>query len=213
MYDQNTERMRIANNRMEQKPMPRIHTLADVNSDRIGRGTDIWQFVVIFEGSTIGADCNICAHVLIESDVVVGDRVTVKSGVQLWDGLRVEDDVFIGPNVSFTNDMYPRSKEHESQLLETTIRKGASIGAGAVILPGIEIGPNSMIGAGSVVTKSVPALALVVGNPARVVGTVSDRFPMDANPGGSERQSQSPQPEADSTHTHIVAAPARMVNK
>jgi UDP-2-acetamido-3-amino-2,3-dideoxy-glucuronate N-acetyltransferase len=213
MSDQNTERMRSANNRLEQNSMPRIHTLADVKSDHIGRGTDIWQFVVIFKGSTIGADCNICAHVLIESDVVVGDRVTVKSGVQLWDGLRVEDDVFIGPNVSFTNDMFPRSKVHDSQLLLTTIRKGASIGAGAVILPGIEIGANSMIGAGSVVTKSVPALALVVGNPARVVGSVADRWPMDANPVGAERQSQPPQPEVDSTHTHNETAAARMVNK
>ncbi|GAB3560709.1 acyltransferase [Arthrobacter alkaliphilus] len=154
---------------------PRIHPLADVKSDQIGEGTNIWQFVVIFEGAKIGADCNICAHVLVESDVVIGDRVTVKSGVQLWDGLRVDEDVFIGPNATFANDIFPRSKNHENALLVTRVYRGASIGAGAVILPGVEIGPYSMIGAGSVVTRSVPANAVVVGNPARIIGNVSGR--------------------------------------
>ncbi len=117
-----------------------IHRLADVATQNIGAGTRIWQYVVILAEARIGADCNICSHVLIENDVIVGDRVTVKSGVQLWDGLRVGDDVFIGPNVSFTNDKFPRSKQYPTKFLETTIENGASIGAGAVILPGIVVG-------------------------------------------------------------------------
>jgi acetyltransferase-like isoleucine patch superfamily enzyme len=144
-----------------------IHKLADVASRSIGAGTRIWQYVVILAGARIGADCNICSHVLIENDVIVGDRVTVKSGVQLWDGLRVGDDVFIGPNATFTNDKFPRSKQYPAKFLETVIGPGASIGAGAVILPGITIGAGSMIAAGSVVTKSVESKSLVQGNPAR----------------------------------------------
>lgn len=148
--------------------MTKIHALSDVRSDDIGAHTSIWQYVVILDGAKIGDNCNVCAHVLIESDVEVGDRVTIKSGVQLWDGLRVEDDVFIGPNVTFTNDLFPRSKDRSSSFLRTRIRRGASIGGGAVILPGVEIGEFAMVGAGAVVTKSVPANAVVVGNPACV---------------------------------------------
>ena len=146
-----------------------IHGLADVQSTAIGPDTRIWQFVVILPNARIGADCNICSHVLIENDVIIGDRVTVKSGVQLWDGLRIEDDVFIGPNVTVTNDPFPRSKQYPKEFAVTTVKTGASIGGGATILPGITIGRHAMVGAGAVVTKSVPDGAVVVGNPARIV--------------------------------------------
>lgn len=146
-----------------------IHPLADVQSPEIGEGSRVWQFVVVLPGARIGRDCNICAHVLIEGDVVVGNRVTVKSGVQLWDGLRVEDDVFIGPNVSFTNDKHPRSRNPGFVPLQTRIGRGASIGAGATVLPGLHIGDGAVVGAGSVVTRDVPAGATVVGNPARLL--------------------------------------------
>jgi UDP-2-acetamido-3-amino-2,3-dideoxy-glucuronate N-acetyltransferase len=149
-----------------------VHHLADVASSRIGSGTNVWQFVVILSGASIGSDCNICSHVFIENDVVVGDRVTIKNGVQLWDGLRVGNDVFIGPNVTFTNDKYPRSKHYPEQFLPTVIEDGASIGAGAVILPGLRIGAASLIGAGSVVTADVAPGVLVRGNPARCVRTL-----------------------------------------
>lgn len=149
-----------------------IHPSAEVNSRFIGDNTRIWQYVVILEGAHLGSDCNICSHCLIENDVTLGNRVTVKSGVQLWDGLRVEDDVFIGPNVSFTNDIYPRSKIYPAKFGVTTIRRGSSIGANATILPGLTIGENAMVGAGTVVTRSVPPNAIVVGNPARIIGYV-----------------------------------------
>lgn len=149
-----------------------IHPLSDVQTARIGGNTRIWQFVVILPNARIGADCNVCSHVLIENDVIIGDRVTVKSGVQLWDGLRVEDDVFIGPNVTFTNDPFPRSKQYPPAFAITTVKAGASIGGGATILPGITIGRGAMVGAGAVVTKSVPDYALVVGNPARIIRTL-----------------------------------------
>ena len=151
---------------------PFIHALADVQSAVIGAGTRVWQFVVVLPGAKIGADCNICSHCLVESDVVVGDRVTVKSGVQLWDGLRVGDDVFIGPNASFANDRFPRSKKTPEKFLQTVLGAGASIGAGATILPGLTIGNNAMVAAGAVVTRSVPPNAIVVGNPAKIVGYV-----------------------------------------
>lgn len=157
------------------EPMPpSIHASADVQSNAIGEGTRVWQYVVILPKAKIGNDCNICSHVLIENDVVLGDRVTVKSGVQLWDGTHVEDDVFIGPNTSFSNDKRPRSKHYQTPL-RTHIGKGASIGAGAVILPGLTIGQHALIGAGAVVTRSVPAHAIVVGNPARISGYVNTK--------------------------------------
>lgn len=109
---------------------PQIHPLSDVQSAHIGPNTRIWQFVVILPGARIGAECNICSHVLIENDVIIGDRVTVKSGVQVWDGLRLEDDVFVGPNVTFTNDRYPRSKHYPDSFPLTTVQRGASIGGG-----------------------------------------------------------------------------------
>jgi len=135
----------------------------------LGEGTRVWAFVHILSGARLGAYCNICDHVFIESDVLLGDRVTVKCGVQLWDGLRVDNDVFIGPNVTFTNDMYPPSKDWPASKLETKIHAFASIGGGSVILPGITIGERVIVGAGSVVTKSVQPGAVVVGNPARVI--------------------------------------------
>jgi UDP-2-acetamido-3-amino-2,3-dideoxy-glucuronate N-acetyltransferase len=151
---------------------PFTHALADVQSTAIGTGTRTWQFVVVLAGAKIGQDCNICSHCLIENDVVIGDRVTVKSGVQLWDGLRVGDDVFIGPNASFANDRFPRSKKTPEKFLQTVVEAGASIGAGATILPGITVGSNAMVAAGAVVTRSVPPNAIVVGNPAKIVGYV-----------------------------------------
>ena len=149
-----------------------IHPTADAQSGAIGAGTRVWQYVVVLPKAVIGRDCNICSHCLIENDVILGDRVTVKSGVQLWDGLRIGDDVFIGPNVTFTNDKFPRSKQYPDTFSLTEIDAGASIGANATILPGIRIGTQAMVGAGSVVTRSVPPNAIVVGNPARIVGYV-----------------------------------------
>lgn len=135
---------------------------------KIGIDTRIWAFTHILGGAKIGKDCNICDHVFIENDVQIGDRVTIKCGVQIWDGLSIGNDVFIGPNVSFANDRFPRSKKYQKNVLKTIVENGASIGSGAVILPGILIGKNSMIGAGSVVTKSVLPNTTVYGNPARL---------------------------------------------
>ncbi len=146
------------------------HPTALVDSTHIGKNTRIWAFVHILPGAVIGEDCNICDHVFIENDVVIGNRVTIKSGVQLWDGIRIEDDVFIGPNASFSNDPYPRSKRRPAEFPRTLIRQGASIGANATILPGLTIGRGAMVGAGSVVTCDVPPFAIVVGNPARIKG-------------------------------------------
>jgi UDP-2-acetamido-3-amino-2,3-dideoxy-glucuronate N-acetyltransferase len=151
-----------------------IHPLADVAESQIGQGTRVWQFVVVLQGAKIGADCNICAQTLIEGEVVMGDRVTVKSGVQIWNGSVIGDDVFIGPNATFSNDLYPRSKQYPTQFSGVTIHNGASIGANATLLPGITIGERAMVGAGAVVTKDVPARALVVGNPAKIVRYLDD---------------------------------------
>ncbi|EPF2930953.1 acyltransferase [Vibrio navarrensis] len=146
----------------------KIHPLSDVTASNIGEGTTIWQFSVVLAGAIIGNNCNLCAHTFVENNVILGDRVTVKSGVYLWDGIELEDDVFIGPCVAFTNDKYPRSKQYPESFPKIRVKKGASIGANATILPGITIGENAMIGAGSVVTKDVPKNAVVVGNPAKI---------------------------------------------
>ncbi len=146
-----------------------VHSLSDVQSAAIGAGSKIWQFVVVLPAATIGHDCNICSHCLIENDVIVGDRVTIKSGVQLWDGLRVGNDVFIGPNVTFTNDKQPRSRNPDFTPLRTWVDAGASIGGGATILPGLRIGAGATVGAGAVVTKDVIPGSTVVGNPARAI--------------------------------------------
>jgi len=151
------------------------HTHALVESEHIGDGTRIWAFVHVLPQAVIGSDCNICDHVFIENDVIIGNRVTIKCGVQIWDGLRIEDDVFVGPNATFTNDLYPRSKEYPEKFAQTHIAKGASIGANATILAGLRIGEKAMVGAGAVVTKDVPAHAIVVGNPARIMGDTKER--------------------------------------
>jgi UDP-2-acetamido-3-amino-2,3-dideoxy-glucuronate N-acetyltransferase len=157
--------------------MPEIsyfkHPQALVESSEIGKGTRIWAFSHILPGAIIGSDCNICDHVFIENDVIIGDRVTIKCGVQIWDGLRIENNVFIGPNATFTNDKFPQSKQYPTEFAKTTIREGASIGANATIRADITIGKTSIVEAGAVVTKDVPSNAIVTGNPAHIIGYVS----------------------------------------
>lgn len=157
----------------ESRPVPDgvfVHPQGLCETPRVGRGTRIWAFAHVLAGATVGADCNVCDHVFIEDDVVVGDRVTIKSGVQLWNGVTLGDDVFVGPNATFANDKYPRSKQYQADVPRTDIGRGASIGAAAVILPGVRVGSRAMIGAGAVVTHDVPPRAIVSGNPARIVG-------------------------------------------
>jgi len=146
-----------------------IHPLADVAKCKLGVGTKVWQFVVILEGAQIGRNCNLCAHTLIESDVIIGDNVTVKSGVYIWDGTRIENNVFLGPNATLTNDNMPRSKQYPETFTGITLKEGCSVGANATILPGITIGRSAIVGAGAVVTKNVPDNAVVIGNPAKVI--------------------------------------------
>jgi acetyltransferase-like isoleucine patch superfamily enzyme len=150
-----------------------IHPLSDIQSKNIGIGTYIWQFVVVLKGAVIGENCNINAHVFIENDVVIGNSVTIKPGVQIWDGLRVEDDVFIGPNVTFTNDKNPRSKKYPKDFQQTILKYSCSIGANSTILGGVNIGQFAMIGAGSVVTKSISPFTLWFGNPCKHKGYVT----------------------------------------
>lgn len=150
-----------------------IHKLADCMCERIPESTNIWQFCVVFPRAIIGENCNICSHCLIENDVKIGNNCVVKSGVQLWDGIEIEDNVFIGANCTFANDLYPRAKNKNWTRLSTTIHRGASIGAGSVILPGITIGSHAMIGAGSVVTKNVPKNTIWLGNPAKMIGYIT----------------------------------------
>lgn len=148
------------------------HSNSLVETNHVGKNTRIWAFTHILPSAVIGEDCNLCDHVFVENDVIIGDRVTVKSGVQLWDGIVIENDVFIGPNATFTNDLFPRSKQYPKSFSHTLIRKGASIGANATILPGLTIGQFAMVGAGTVVTNNVPPYAIVIGNPAHIVGYV-----------------------------------------
>jgi UDP-2-acetamido-3-amino-2,3-dideoxy-glucuronate N-acetyltransferase len=147
-----------------------VHPQGICESTSVGARTNVWAFAHVLPGAVIGREANICDHVFIENDVIVGDRVTIKSGVQLWDGIELQDDVFVGPNVTFTNDSFPRSKKYPEKFSRTVIERGASIGGGAVILPGVTIGQNAMVGAGAVVTRDVPPFAVVLGNPALITG-------------------------------------------
>ena len=144
----------------------KVHPTSDVQSKRIGADTVIWQFTIVLPGATIGLNCNINSHCFIENDVIIGNRVTVKCGVYIWDGITIEDNVHIGPNATFTNDLYPRSK-HNFEISKTLVKQGASIGANATIIAGITIGEYALIGAGSIVTKNIPNNTLWMGNPAR----------------------------------------------
>lgn len=150
-----------------------IHPTADVQSSKIGQQTRIWQFVVVLPQATVGNYCNINAYVFIENDVIIGDDVTIKSGVQIWDGITIQDKVFIGPNVTFTNDLVPRSKKYPESFLHTIIQEGASVGANSTIIGGVTIGQYSLIGAGSVITKNIPPFTLWYGNPAKHRGYVT----------------------------------------
>jgi acetyltransferase-like isoleucine patch superfamily enzyme len=146
-----------------------VHSHALCETTDVGQGTRIWAFAHVLPKAKIGKECNICDHVFIENDVTIGDRVTIKCGVQIWDGICLEDDVFVGPNATFTNDKHPRSKVYPSEWPKTLVKKGASIGANATILPGLTIGENAMVGAGAVVTRDVPAGSTVIGNPAKSI--------------------------------------------
>jgi acetyltransferase-like isoleucine patch superfamily enzyme/dTDP-4-dehydrorhamnose 3,5-epimerase-like enzyme len=159
-----------------------VHDLGVCESADVGPRTRIWAFAHVLPGARIGADCNICDHVFVEGGAVVGDRVTVKCGVQLWDGVQLSDDVFVGPNVTFTNDPFPRSRQHLTSYPRTVVGPGASLGANSTILPGRTIGRHAMVGAGAVVTKDVPPNAVVVGNPARIVGYVDSAGDVESEP-------------------------------
>lgn len=152
----------------------KVHPLSDVQTKNIGDETTIWQYSIILESAIIGSNCNINCHTFIENDVVIGNNVTIKSGVYLWDGITIKDDVFIGPNVTFTNDKFPRSKSH-FELQRITIGKGASIGAGALIMGGVNIGEYALVAAGSIVTKDVPDYTLVLGQPAKTICRVNQK--------------------------------------
>ncbi|MGY2438961.1 WxcM-like domain-containing protein [Pseudomonas sp. SDO52101_S400] len=147
-----------------------VHPKGLCETSHVGKNTRIWAFAHVLPDAQLGADCNICDNVFIENDVIIGDRVTIKCGVQVWDGIQIEDDVFIGPNATFTNDRFPRSKQYPEEFLRTLVKSKATIGANATILPGLTIGESAMIGAGAVVTRSVPPFAIVVGNPAKIIG-------------------------------------------
>ena len=150
-----------------------IHPTADVQTNKIGEGTTIWQFAVVLSGASVGKNCNINCHTFIENDVIIGDRVTVKSGVYIWDGIEIANDVFLGPNVTFVNDKYPRSKQYPEKFQITRIDNFVSIGANSTIMGGVHIGEYALIAAGSLVTKDVPPFSLMLGSPARVAGKVN----------------------------------------
>ncbi|MBO7721986.1 MAG: N-acetyltransferase [Kiritimatiellae bacterium] len=145
----------------------KIHPLTDVQTGDIGEGTRIWQYAVVLPGAKIGRNCNICAHCFIENDVVIGDNVTVKPFVAICDGVTLEDGVFIGPQVSFTNDRHPKSGNRGFKLERTCVRRGATVGAGSMVMAGLTIGEGAMVAAGSVVTRDVPPGVTVFGCPAK----------------------------------------------
>ncbi len=151
-----------------------IHELAQVLTGNIGQGTRVWQYAIILDGATIGHDCNINCHTLIESKAVLGNRVTIKPGVYIWDGVTLEDDVMIGPNATFTNDRWPKSGNKSYQLEKTIVKCGSTIGANATIICGITIGSFSLIAAGALITKSVPDRALMAGFPATCIGWMNE---------------------------------------
>jgi UDP-2-acetamido-3-amino-2,3-dideoxy-glucuronate N-acetyltransferase len=169
-----------------------VHDRGLCETTRVGEGTRIWAFAHVLPGAVIGSGCNVCDGVFIENDVRVGNNVTIKCGVQLWDGIELEDDVFVGPNATFTNDMRPRSKAYPEEFLRTIVERGASIGANATILPGVRIGRNAMVGAGAVVIRSVPPNAVVVGNPARIVGYADAGVVTDVDSGETTTRAASP---------------------
>jgi UDP-2-acetamido-3-amino-2,3-dideoxy-glucuronate N-acetyltransferase len=178
------------------------HQHAIVESSAVGKGTRIWAFAHVLPGAKIGSDCNICDHTFIENDVIIGDRVTIKCGVQVWDGVRLEDDVFVGPNATFTNDKLPRSGVHPKHLPVTTVKAGASVGANSTIVPGITIGSHALVGAGAVVTRDVPAWAIVTGNPARITGYVGAER---GHLGAERNQAAQPQPGINPSRVQGVA--------
>lgn len=149
------------------------HPTAIVESDTVGEGSKIWHFVHIRKGAIIGKNCNIGKSVYVDTEVRIGDNVKIQNFVSIYKGVEIKDDVFVGPSVVFTNDMYPRAFIWEDEtIIQTIIKKGSSIGANATIICGITVGEYAMVGAGSVVTKNVPPFGLVFGNPARLKGSV-----------------------------------------
>jgi acetyltransferase-like isoleucine patch superfamily enzyme/dTDP-4-dehydrorhamnose 3,5-epimerase-like enzyme len=174
-----------------------VHEQGLCESSEVGPGTRVWAFAHVLEGARVGAECNICDGVFIEGGAIVGDRVTIKCGVQLWDGVELGDDVFVGPNATFTNDPMPRSRQWLEEYPRTVVRAGASIGANATILPGVEIGLGAMVGAGAVVTRSVPPHAIVVGNPARIHGYTQTGAP-------SAPAAARPTPTAERTELEVA---------
>lgn len=150
-----------------------IHHLSEVKSKNIGKNTNVWQFCVILENAVVGENCNINCNVFIENNVIIGNNVTIKTGVQIWDGINIDNNVFIGPNVTFTNDLIPRSKVYPEKYSNTFVKEYASIGANSTILAGITIGKYSLVGAGSLVTKSIPPFTVWYGNPARHKGYIT----------------------------------------
>jgi acetyltransferase-like isoleucine patch superfamily enzyme len=182
-----------------------VHPKGVCESENVGDGTRVWAFAHVLPGARIGADCNICDHVFVENDVLIGDRVTIKCGVQVWDGVTLADDVFVGPNVTFTNDPMPRSKTYPDKFATTVVAHGASLGGGSVILPGVHIGRSAMVGAGAVVTKDVPPNAIVVGNPARIVGYV------DSTPEPAETVELKGLAAADLPHVRVAGVELRQI--